>query len=366
MSGQIPEHASQVAPRVAKRWPHRLLNFLPSRQLWRYLTWQSGGLAPEAPFDVGKALSGADRVLMLLPETLPELLIVLPTVQAHFSALPKAAIWLMAGPRETPFLSSIFGRERMLVLEPEHFYLGEGHFQDLLGRLQGMRGDVVINFRSACPPLVHYLLRGSRAPVRIQLGSDAQWPFSNVTLVPGEPRNLLRHYQMAARLWDAAGIPVSGKWTRLEPPPDAQARVETLLKPAGLKAENTWLFPWQDAPAAAQASLLRELAAATRAAGHSLALVQAEGGLFASPAPPPDIAAGHPVLKTDSPGALLALFASTAGTVGLHGNLILLAGLTDADVTAYLREVDAPFDTSGLNRKLRVIPWEPGAEAAGP
>lgn len=356
MSFRIPEHASLAMPKVAKRWPHRLLNFLPSRQLWRYLTWQSGGLGPEMPFDIGKELSGADRVLMLLPDSLPELLIALPTVQAHFQALPKAAIWLMAGPRETPFLSSIFGRERMLVLEPEQFFLGEGHFQDLLGRLQGMRADAVINFRTGCPPLVHYLLRGTRAAVRIQLGSEPQWPFSNVTLVPVLPRNPLRHFQMEARLWDAAGIPVAGKWARLEPPADSLARAEALLKPAGLKAGNTWLFPWQDAPADAQASLLRELAAATGAAGHSLAVLQAEGGLFSSPSPPPEIAVAHPLLKTDSPGTLLALFASTAGTVGMQGNLVLLAGLTDADVTAYFREEDAPYDTSELNRKLRVIP----------
>lgn len=356
MSSRFPESAAKVA----KKWPHRLLNFLPSRQLWRYLTWQSGGPGIEAPFDIGKELSGADRVLMLLPETLPELLIALPMVQAHFLALPKAAIWLVAGQRETPFLSSIFGRERLLELEPDHFYLGEDHFRDLLGRLQGMRADVVLNLRSDTPPLMHYLLRGTHAALRIQLGSEPQWPFSNITLAPREPRNHLRHFQMAARLWDAAGIPVAGKWPRLEPPSDAAARVEQLLKPAGLKAGNTWIFPWQDGPIAAQSSLLRELAAATRAAGHSLALVQAEGGLFGSPTPPPDIS--HPVLKTDSPATLIALFASTAGTVGVHGNLILLAGLTDADVTAYLREEDAAFDTSDLNQRLRVIRWQPKVE----
>lgn len=363
MADRIPERVPRVGPNVANRWPHRLLNLLSSRQLWRYLTWRSGDPGLEVPCDIGKELSGADRVLILLPDTLPELLIALPTVQAHFQALPKAAIWLISGPLESPFLSSIFGRERMLVLEPEHFFLGEGHFQDLSGRLQGMRPDVVVNFRTGCPPLVHYLLRGSRAPLRIQIASEARWPFSNVTLVPQDPRNLLRHFQMAARLWDSAGIPVAGKWTRLEPPPDAPARVEALLKPAGLQAGSTWIFPWQDVPAEDQASLLRELAAATRAAGHSLALVQAGDGLFASPTPPPEIAAAHPVLKTDSPGTLLALFASTAGTVGMQGNLILLAGLTDADVTAYFREEDAPFDTSELNKRLRVIAWSPRKES---
>lgn len=347
--------------RVGKRWPHRILDFLPSGLLWRYLTWKSGIAVPDSPFEVGKALSGSDRILVALPEPLPEMLICLPAVQAHFRARPESAIWLLAGPRETPFLASLFGRERILTLDPDRFFLGDEHYRDLLLQAQGLRPDLVINFRDVSHPLLHQMLRATQAPLRVLLGKAPPVPFYNVTLAATPPVNHLRHYQMAARLWDAAGIPMSGKWTRLDPTADSLSRAALMLKPAGLKAGSTWIFPWQEVPADAQSALLEDVAAAARAAGNAVAVLQAEGGLFSSPEPPPHVAETYPCLKTDTPGTLLALFASTAGTVGCHGALLLLAGLTDANVTAYLREEDAAYDTSGLNAKLRVIPWEPKA-----
>lgn len=345
--------------RIGKRWPHRIFDFLPSRLLWRYLAWKGGASLPDSPFEVGKALSGADRILVALPEPVPEMLIALPAVQAHFSARPDSAIWLLAGPRETPFLASLFGRERILTLDPDRFFLGDPHYQDLMVQARGLRPNLVINFRDVSHPLLHQLLRATQAPLRVLLGEAPPVPFYNVTLAATQPVNHLRHFQMAARLWDAAGISMSGRWTRLDATADSLSRAALMLKPAGLKPESTWIFPWQDLPEGPQSALLKDVAAAARAAGHSVAVLQAEGGLFATPEPPPQVAETYPCLKTDTPGTLLALFASTAGTVGCHGPLVLLAGLTDANVTAYLREEDAPYDTSSLNGKLRVIPWDP-------
>lgn len=345
-------------PKVGKRWPYRLLNFLPSRQLWRYLTWQSGGIRSQEPFEVTQALSGSSRILVVLPEGLERLLIALPVVQALFQALPKVAIWLISGPRETPFLAGIFGRERMLSVDPAQFFLGEDHFKELLARLQGMRPDLILNFRTQSPPLLHFLLRKSLAPVRIHLGSGPDWPFSNITLNAAEPLNHPRHYQMAARLWDASGIPLAGKWTRIAPTPDSLARAELLLAPSRLKPANTVIFPWQRGPEKVQIALLKSVAQATRSDGKSLAVLHSVDSLFTSPALPAEVADSYPILKTDSAGTLLALFAFTAGTVGLCGPLLLLAGLTDADVTGYFTPEDARYDTSGLNPKLRVLPLD--------
>jgi hypothetical protein len=302
-----------------------------------------------------KALTETRRILMVLPEPVPDLLVALPVVQAHVQALPEAAIWLLAGPAEAPFLSSIFGRERVLTLDPADFFVGEDHFNDLLGRLRGMRPDLVLNFRSPAPPLLQFLIRNSAAPLRVHLDPEVQPPFANITLAPAEPLNRLRQYRMAAQLWDAAAIPVSAKWTRLDPPADAVDRAEILLKAAGLKAKSTLLFPWQDKPEASQAALFREFAKQGRSAGHSVALVLAEGGLFASPQPPASLTDSYPCLRTDTHGTLLALFAGTLGTVGMAGPLLLLAGLTDAEVTGYFGPEDAPWDTSAMNAKMRVL-----------
>lgn len=348
-------------PKVGKRWPYRFLNFLPSRQLWRFLTWQSGGTGSTEPFEVAKALCGTSRILVVLPEGIREILVSVPIIQAYFQTLPQAAIWLMAGPRESSFLAGIFGRERILTMEPDNFFMGEDHFKELLGRLHGMRPDLVLNFRSQSPPLLHYLLRGSHAPLRIQLGSGPQWPYWNITLAANEPLNHLRHYQMAARLWDAAGIPLAGKWSRIVPPADAMARAELLLAPARLKAASTLVFPWQNRPEGPQLSLLKSVAQVIRAEGKSLAVIHSVDPLFASPPLPSGVADSYPILKTDSAGTLMALFATTAGTIGQTGPLLLLAGLTDTDVTGYFTAEDAPFDTSFLNPRLKVLPLEPEA-----
>ncbi len=354
MAGRILDHD----PKVAKRWPYRTLNFLPSRQLWRYLTWKSGGKGPETQFEIGKALQETRRILIALPESLEELLIALPVVQAHFQSLPEAAIWLLAGPRETPFLSSIFGSERLLTLQPEEFYIGEEHYKDLLSRVQGMRLDMVLNFRADTPPLLHALLRMSQAPLRIQLGQEPPRPFANVILAPANPVNHLGHFQMAARLWDAAGIPLAGKWSRIAPPEDVLARADALLHAAGLKPKSTVIFPWQDRPVMQQLRLFKEQGAAAKREGISLAVLHSDGGLFASAEPPLEVTAAWPCLRTDSPGTLLGLFALASGVVGLRGPLLLLAGMTDTDVTGYFGTEDAPYDTSALNSRLRVVPLE--------
>jgi hypothetical protein len=341
--------------RFGKRWPHRFLDFLPSRQKWRYLVWKSGGNQPDPVFDLTQALTGTRRILMVLPDTVPELLLALPVVQAHFQSLPDAAIWILAGPVETPFLSSLFGRERVLTMDPAETYVGEAHFTDLEVRLQGMRPDLILNFRSPSHPLLLFLLRSSTAPLRVHLDPAVPPPFANITLAPGEPLNRLRHYDMAAKLWEGAGIKVTTKWTRLDPPAEAQGRADILLKAAGLKPRTTLLFPWQNQNEATQTALFKEFAKQGRAAGHSVALVQAEGGLFASPQPPASLAETHPCLRTDTHGTLLALFAGTLGTAGMAGPLLLLAGLTDADVTGYFGPEDAPWDTSAMNPKMRVL-----------
>lgn len=342
--------------RVGKRWPYKALDFLPSSQLRRFLAWRSRPRTQPPPFDVAKSLADSDRLLLILPEGLPELLIALPVVQSLFRARPASAIWLLAGPRENSFLAGLFGLERLLILNPDQFLYGEDHFKEMLQRLEALRLEVVINFRTRGSPLLYFLLRMTRAPLRIQVGAAPSAPWSNISLVAGDPPSHLRQYQMAARLWDSAGIPLSGQWGRIVPPPMALERARSLLAAAHLDPAATLIFPWQDLPGETQADLLVRLAA-REAHGQSpraVALLQAEDPLFLSPPPPPAVASAHPVLKADTASTLLALFATTSGTMGMHGPLLLLAGLTDADVTGYFDAKDAPWDTSALNSRLRV------------
>lgn len=355
----MPNPILASASQIGKRWPYRFLNFLPPRQVWRFLTWRSGGALPMPPFDLGPALREARRLLLVLPEDPREMLVSIPVIQAYFRALPEAAIWLLAGPRESDFLAGLYGRERLFILDPERFHLGEEHFKELRGRLEGMRPDMVLNLRDSSPPLLHFLLRLSQAPLRIQLGDVPGWPYYNISLAPGEPLNHLRRYRMAARLWDAAGPSMPEKWIRLSPPQEAMARAKSLLDSRMLQGASTLLFPWQErfGGGSAQLDLLKTLSRQAAAANprRTVAVVHVAEGLFAS-TPPGHVTETYPSLLADSDSTLLALFTGTAATAGLNGPSLLLAGLSDTDVTGYFVEEDAPFDTSGMNPRFRVVP----------
>jgi hypothetical protein len=302
-------------------------------------------------------------VLVVLPEDVREMLVSVPIVQAYFQALPEAAIWLMAGPGESDFLAGLFGRERLMVLDPYRFQLGEEHFKELRGRLEGMRPDLVLNLRDSSPPLLHFLLRLSQAPLRIQLGAEPGWPYYNISLEPGMPPNHLRRFRMATRLWEAAGMPMSDRWTRLTPSQEAMARAKSLLDAKVLQGPSTVLFPWQEqfdgGLGNGQLALLKSLSAQAAAGKprRTVAVVHIAEGLFAS-TPPGHVAETYPCIKADTESTLLALFAGTAATVGLNGPSLLLAGLTDADVTGYFTEEDRPFDTSGMNGRMKIVRLE--------
>jgi hypothetical protein len=218
-----------------------------------------------------------------------------------------------------------------------------------------MRPDLVINFRAWSPPLLHFLLRKSGAPMRVQL-SPGPAGYANVTLAAGDPPNHLRRFRLVSKLWESAGLSLSGKWSRIVPPLEAVAKAGDLLAAAGLEPARTSLLPWQDAPGRDQVRLVRALGARGPGAapGFRVAVVQAMDALFPSPPPPVPELEGVPVLQADSASVLLALFAGTAGTVGVNGPLLLLAGLAEADVTGWFGPGDGPYDTSAGNARMKV------------
>jgi len=57
----------------------------------------------------------------------------------------------------------------------------------------------------------------------------------------------------------------------------------------------------------------------------------------------------------ESTGALLGLFTQTSRVLGTNGPLLHLACLSVADVEGFFETGDAPFDTSFLNKHLRVF-----------
>ncbi|MBW8890445.1 MAG: hypothetical protein JF616_22055 [Fibrobacteres bacterium] len=355
------------APGIGKRWPYKALNFLSERRMWEYLRGKSGAGPGEKPFRLGEALTGCKRILLALPDGLQENLVAFPVVRSLVRERPDTVFLFLANQQLTAFLAALYGHDQTIGIRQDELYWGEPHFLELRRVAEEFRPDVSINLRESTPPLLHFILRAARAPIRVQANGDAPEGFANVVLRPSEPSNLLRRFSQAAALWDAAESPIAVKWARLTPAPgnikDARSRLES----EGLRPEATRLFLWQYGNSLREHALFRKIAAdpAERSEGRSLLIVSIAGSLFQTPPPPPDLTAGFPAQRIDSTGTMLGLFASTRSSIGVNGPLLHLASLGDTDVEAHFGGEDRAWDTSALNGRMRIIYEEPQAEAAG-
>src|SRR5882757_4828962 len=92
-------------PEIGKRWPYKALNYVPSRQLWKFLTWKSGGNLSDPPFNLGKTLSTRFRLLIVLPEDFRQILIAFPVIQNLVQDRPDSDFLILAGDRFVGFLA---------------------------------------------------------------------------------------------------------------------------------------------------------------------------------------------------------------------------------------------------------------------
>jgi hypothetical protein len=344
-------------PEIGKRWPYKALNYLPPKQLWRFLTWKSGGKLPDAPFQLGKALSNKIRLLILLPEDLQQVLTAFPVVQSLVNDLPGVDLLILAPSPMTGFLAALFGPDRVLGIDNGNFLWGEAHFQNLVRSASAFRPQLCINLRLETSPLIHFLVRSSGAPMRVQVSGEARGPFANIFLHAGEPANHLRRNLQVLRLWEFSEKPIVPKWSRLTASADNLKEAHVMLTAKGLRPESTRLFLWQGASPQRERELfqatVRERAA--QGASKALAVLSGAGGLWGTPAPPQDMLLGLPAFEVESTGLLLALLSQSVRSIGTNGRLLHLAGIADADATGHFTADDAAWDTSFLNPRLRVI-----------
>jgi hypothetical protein len=355
-------------PAIGKRWPYKALNYLPSKRLWKYLTWKSGGDLSGPPFTLDKNLSGPLKILIRLPEDLQSILVAFPAVQCLVQELPESEFLFLAPQSLTGFLSAMFGPERILGVQPQEFHWGEPHFQELVRATAAFKPDMVLNLGSETGLLMHFLLRSTHAPMRAQVAGEARPPFANIFLNPSEPANRLKGYLLALKLWDFSGRPIVPKWSRLAPGPENLKEASAGLGSKGLRPESTRLFLWQGASPARERELFREAVQERSAQGaaQSLAVVYGAGPLWATPAPPQDLILSTPCFEVESTGKLLALFASAARSIGTNGPLLHLAGLTDTDVEAKFEEGESAWDTGFLNPRMKVEYERPERPAENP
>jgi hypothetical protein len=344
-------------PEIGKRWPYKTLNYLPPKQLWKFLTWKSGGDLPDAPFQLGKALSDKLRMLILVPEDLQQVLVALPVVQSLVNDLPGVDLLILAPIPLTGFLAALFGPDRVLGVDDGNFHWGEAHFQNLVRSASAFRPQLCINLRLETSPLVHFLIRSSGAGMRVQVSGEARGPFANIFLHAGEPVNHLRRNLQVLRLWEFSERPIVPKWSRLAASGDNLKEAHAMLAAKGLRPESTRLFLWQGAYPQQERELFQATVQerAAQGASKALAVINGAEGLWGTPPPPQDLLLGLPALEVESTGLLLALFAQTAFSIGTNGRLLHLAGIADTDVTGHFSADDAAWDTSFLNPRLNVV-----------
>jgi hypothetical protein len=350
-------------PRIGIRWPYKALNYLPSNKLWKYLAWKSGGNQPDQPFQLGKALSEVGRILIALPDDFQEILVAFPVVQSLVQGLPQAEFLFLVDQQSAGFIFSLFGPDRAVGIEWDRFHWGEPHFLETVLRAGAFRPDLSINLREETPPLMHFLLRSARAPIRVQVSGSSPHPFANLIVQSAEPANHLRRFLQTLKLWDLSDRPIPPKWSRLAASPENLREASVRLSSKGVNPEKTRLFLWQDADPLRQRELFRSAVSerAGQGAAQPLVVVSGSGPLYAASAPPQDLILATPALEIDSTGLLLGLFGQTARCIGLNGPLLQLAGISDTDVEARFLEADAPWDTSFLNPRLHVTYDKTGA-----
>ena len=355
-------------PGIGKRWPYKALNFLPDRQLWKYLDWKSPARQPAVPFDLGKSLTECKRILIALPDGFQENLVALPVVQSLIQERPETEFLFLIDHSLTGFLAAVLGSDRVTGIRWDEVYWGEPHFQDLARTAAAFRPEVTLNFRSDTPPLLHYIIRGSGAALRIQSSGEGPEGYANIALRPADPPNHLRRHLQVAGLWNASERPVTVKWTRLAAGPDNLKEAAARLSSMGLKPEATRLFLWQEDVSGRQPELFRKAVSTRSAQGEaqSLVVVNGAGPLFPTPPPPADLVMSLPSLEVDSTGLLLGLFARTRRSIGINGPLLHLASLADTDVEAHFEPEDAVWDTSALNPRMRVDYSSARIETASP
>jgi len=127
MSGRILARNSKFG----KQWPHRALNFLPPAQLWKYLIWKSGGATPEAILNLGLGLQKVKKILVFLPESLQDLLVLLPMLQTLKYERLSSEFCFMGKGQFLPFLSAIFGNAQSFAVDEQGFFWGDPHFKEL-------------------------------------------------------------------------------------------------------------------------------------------------------------------------------------------------------------------------------------------
>lgn len=355
-------------PGIGKRWPYKALNFLPERRLWDYLRSKSGSYGGEEPFRLGTALSGCKRILIALPEGLQENLVAFPVIRSLVRERPDTVFHFIAEQELTAFLAALLGHDRVAGIRREDLYWGEPHFLELRRVTEEFRPDISINLREWTPPLLHFILRAARAPIRVQAGEEGPQGFSNIALRPASPSNRLRRHLQVAALWDMADTPIPVKWARLAPGPENLKEAHSRLEAAGARPDRTRLFLWQHGNSHREHEAFRQAKSefALKGDASSLVIINGSGPLFGTPPPPPEVAGDLPVLSVDSTGAMLGLFASTPGSIGVNGPLLHLASLADTDVQAYFSAADREWDTSALNSRMRVVYEPDAAQPSGP
>jgi hypothetical protein len=348
-------------PEIGKRWPYKALNYLSSNQLWKYLTWKSGGEFADPPFQLGKTLSGRLRILILLPDDFQQILIAFPMIQSLIQDLPDSEFMLLTGQEWTGFLAALFGPDRVLGIRSGDFHWGEPHFQEMVRSAAAFRPEVSINLCEDTSPLMHFLVRSSRAPIRVHVSGEAPRPFANILLTPSDPPNHLRRFLQAVRLWDISERPIVPKWSRLGASPENIKGAAARLAAKGLRPESTRLFLWQGASPIRERELFQAAVRerSSQGSAQALAVVNGAGPLWATPQPPQDMLLGLPSLEVESTGLLLGLFSQTARSIGTNGPLLHLAGIADTDVVGHFTEEDAVWDTSFLNPRFKVVYEKP-------
>ncbi len=338
--------------RIAKKWPFRLLNYCSLSYQKAFLIRKTGKKVLK-PFDLAATLNSCKKIILVAPNTFQEQLIAYPLLHTLIQNLPPQKLVVITPQEHLAFLQVVLQNnsspvEFISYVETD-LYWGEKAFEALKQQFSHLQGDVMINLQMSQPPLLAAILRGIQAKLSITLSED-EFSTANITLLPKNPYNLLRHYTQILDLWRFVGNNSPLIWPLINSESDNINEAQNRFRQIGVTPKQVGIFLWQNEASEKQREAYTLALKDMHAKGIRAILVFSGN---TSPEGPIEFKT-LPQLGASSLGKMLALFSQAAEVYGVNCDLLHLANLSGVPVQGYFLSEDAPFDTSFFNPRCEV------------
>jgi hypothetical protein len=354
---RLPRRLPDLA--LGKKFPRVLLNFFPRSWKRAHLVEKSGGAHEPREIAFADHFRAARKMILAWPERPEEILTAFPSARALLDALPEETEYLhLCEAKDSALVQGLFPHA-VVEWKDNEIAWHEPEMQSLVRDLRDFGPDTVLILgHSSYPTVLQAVLRATLAPVRIAWESAAGEPFVNTTLQADVSTPLAARGYQCLGLWRHAGFTPREDWMRIQSDPDSRLEMAERWARKQAAPENSWLYvhdagsgrPLDDA----LFSFLEEKISERDVPGFTLGAliwnpsgreVPRTGGWLSAPL----------FMESDLP-RMLGVLDGARGAVAYQGFGLHFASLVEVRCLALLKEGEAIYDASGVN-KLFEVEW---------